>query len=116
MGGSGGTSSGSSAGIAPNGGATSASASTAGTVNTLVPLSAVTKLTPGTMPLAVNHLGQLPAITISFNLTKGYALSDAVAAITKTRDEIGIPQTVLGQFQGQAQAFQSSMGNMGLLL
>jgi len=115
MGGSG-TSTGSSAGIAPNGSTSSATASTAGTVNTLVPLSAVTKLTPGTMPLAVNHLGQLPAITISFNLTKGYALSDAVAAITKTRDEIGIPQTVLGQFQGQAQAFQSSMGNMGLLL
>jgi len=116
MGGSGGTSSGSSAGIAPNGGATSASSSTAGTVNTLVPLSAVTKLTPGTMPLAVNHLGQLPAITISFNLTKGYALSDAVTAINQTRDQIGIPLTVLGQFQGQAQAFQSSMGNMGLLL
>jgi HAE1 family hydrophobic/amphiphilic exporter-1 len=114
MGGS--TSSGSSAGIAPSGSATSAASSTAGAVNTLVPLSAVTKLTPGTMPLAVNHLGQLPAITISFNLTKGYALSDAVTAINKARDEAGIPQTVLGQFQGQAQAFQSSMGNMGLLL
>ena len=112
----GGAPNGSSAGIAPNGSETSASSSTAGTVNTLVPLSAVTKLTPGTMPLAVNHLGQLPAITISFNLTKGYALSDAVTAINRTRDDIGIPQTVLGQFQGQAQAFQSSMGNMGLLL
>ena len=115
MGGSG-TSSGSSAGIAPNGGTSSSSTGTAGTVNTLVPLSAVTKLTPGTMPLAVNHLGQLPAITISFNLTSGYALSDAVTAINQTRDRIGMPDTVLGQFQGQAQAFQSSMGNMGLLL
>jgi len=117
MGGGGASTGSSTAGIAPNGGTSSASSSsTAGTVNTLVPLSAVTKLTPGTMPLAVNHLGQLPAITISFNLTKGYALSDAVTAINKTRDEAGIPQTVLGQFQGQAQAFQSSMGNMGLLL
>jgi HAE1 family hydrophobic/amphiphilic exporter-1 len=115
MGGSG-TSSGSSAGIAPNGASGTTSNSTAGTVNTLVPLSAVTKLTPGTMPLAVNHLGQLPAITISFNLTSGYALSDAVTAINQTRDRIGMPDTVLGQFQGQAQAFQSSMGNMGLLL
>ena len=61
----------SSAGIAPNGGTSSASTTSAGTVNSLVPLSAVTKLTPGTMPLAVNHLGQLPAITISFNLTIG---------------------------------------------
>jgi multidrug efflux pump subunit AcrB len=118
---SGGSSSGSSGGINPNGGTTvgptsSAPTASASTVSSLVPLSAVTKLTPGTMPLAVNHLGQLPAITISFNLTSGYALSDAVTAINQTRDTIGMPQTVLGQFQGQAQAFQSSMGNMGLLL
>jgi multidrug efflux pump subunit AcrB len=71
-------------------------------------------VTPGTVPLAVNLLGQLPAITISFSLTKGYALSDAVMAIHRTRDRISMPDTVLGQFQGQA--FQSSMGNMGLLL
>jgi HAE1 family hydrophobic/amphiphilic exporter-1 len=68
------------------------------------------------MPLAVNHLGQLPAVTISFNLIGGYALSDAVDTIGQTRDQIGIPAAVLGQFQGQAQAFQSSLGNMGLLL
>ncbi|MES2294191.1 MAG: efflux RND transporter permease subunit [Pseudomonadota bacterium] len=112
----GGTSTNASGGISPNGGTGSAANASASTVNSLVPLSAVTKLTPGTMPLAVNHLGQLPAITISFNLTSGYALSDAVTAITQARDAAGIPQTVLGQFQGQAQAFQSSMGNMGLLL
>ena len=112
----GGASTGASGGINPNGSTGPASSSSAGTVNNLVPLSAVTKLTPGTMPLAVNHLGQLPAITISFNLTSGYALSDAVTAINQARDAVGIPQTVLGQFQGQAQAFQSSMGNMGLLL
>ena len=116
MGNNSGTSANSSGGINPNGGTGSAANVSASTVNSLVPLSAVTKLTPGTMPLAVNHLGQLPAITISFNLTSGYALSDAVTAITQARDAVGIPQTVLGQFQGQAQAFQSSMGNMGLLL
>jgi len=106
----------SSVGINPAGTTSSSSTSAGSTVNALVPLSAVTRMTPGTMPLAVNHLGQLPAVTISFNLTSGYALSDAVNTITQTRDQLGIPSTVLGQFQGQAQAFQSSLGNMGLLL
>jgi len=106
----------SSAGIAPNGAISSSSAAAGNTVNALVPLSAVTTMTPGTMALAVNHLGQLPAVTISFNLTTGYALSDAVSTIAATRDQLGIPGTVLGAFQGQAQAFQSSLGNMGLLL
>jgi HAE1 family hydrophobic/amphiphilic exporter-1 len=105
-----------SAGINPNGATSSSSAAASSTVNPLVPLSAVTRMQPGTMPLAVNHLGQLPAVTISFNLTSGYALSDAVTRIGDTRDQLGIPDTVLGQFQGQAQAFQSSLGNMGLLL
>ncbi len=115
MGGSSGSGT-SAAGINPNGGSGVTSNASAGTVSTLVPLSAVTKMTPSTMPLAVNHLGQLPAITISFNLTKGYALSDAVKAVAQARETAGIPETVLGEFQGQAQAFQSSMGNMGLLL
>jgi HAE1 family hydrophobic/amphiphilic exporter-1 len=111
-----GASTSSSAGINPNGATSSSSAAASATVNSLVPLSAVTRMTPGTMPLAVNHLGQLPAVTISFNLNGGYALSDAVSTIADTRDRIGIPASVLGQFQGQAQAFQSSLGNMGLLL
>ena len=117
MGGS--SSSGSSGPIAPNGSSSSSSGSgtsTVSTVNPLVPLNAVTTMVPGTQALAVNHLGQLPAVTISFNLTSGYTLSDAVTAITQARDQIGMPSTVIGQFQGQAQAFQSSMGNMGLLL
>ena len=111
-----GGSTGSSGGINPNGATSSSSSAAGSTVNALVPLNAVTHMTPGTMPLAVNHLGQLPAVTISFNLTSGYALSDAVNTIAQTRDQIGIPAAVLGQFQGQAQAFQSSLGNMGLLL
>jgi HAE1 family hydrophobic/amphiphilic exporter-1 len=114
------TTTGSSGGINPNGstkaGAASTTAAATSTVAQLVPLSAVTKMTPGVMPLAVNHLGQLPSVTISFNLTTGYALSDAVSAIDDTRAKIGIPSSVLGQFQGQAQAFQSSMGNMAFLL
>ena len=103
--------------LLPNGaGGGASSGGTTGTVNTVVPLGAVTTLVPGTQALAVNHLGQLPAVTISFNLLNGYTLSDAVTAIAQARDQIGMPSTVLGQFQGQAQAFQSSMGNMGLLL
>ena len=82
----------------------------------MVPLSAVTKLVSGTMPLSINHLGQLPSVTISFNLLSGFALSDAVTEIEKAREQADIPTTVQGAFQGTAQAFQSSMSNMGLLL
>jgi HAE1 family hydrophobic/amphiphilic exporter-1 len=83
---------------------------------TLVPLSAVTKLKSGTMPLSVNHLGQLPSVTVSFNLTPGVALSDAVSTIAQTQQKLNVPSTVQGSFQGTAQAFQSSTSNMGLLL
>ncbi len=110
-----GSTSGGAGALLPNG-TGGASSGTTGTVNTVVPLGAVTTLVPGTQALAVNHLGQLPAVTISFNLINGYTLSDAVTAIGQAREQIAMPSTVLGQFQGQAQAFQSSMGNMGLLL
>jgi len=85
-------------------------------VTPVVPLTAVTTLEPGTQALAVNHLGQLPAVTISFNLMNGYALSDAVTEMDQARDAINMPASIYGQFQGQAQAFQQSMGNMGVLL
>jgi multidrug efflux pump subunit AcrB len=85
-------------------------------VTPVVPLTAVTTLEPGTQALAVNHLGQLPAVTISFNLMNGYSLSDAVTEMDQARDAINMPSTIYGQFQGQAQAFQQSMGNMGVLL
>ncbi len=83
---------------------------------TLVPLTAVTKISTGTMPLSVNHLGQLPAVTLSFNLAPGTALSDAVAAVNRVSRQIGISAGVQGSFQGTAQAFQSSTSNMGVLL
>jgi len=111
-----GSGSGGSGTLLPNGAGGTSSGGTTGTVNNVVPLGAVTTLVPGTQALAVNHLGQLPAVTVSFNLTNGYTLSDAVTAIAQAREQIAMPATVLGQFQGQAQAFQSSMGNMGLLL
>jgi HAE1 family hydrophobic/amphiphilic exporter-1 len=70
----------------------------------------------GTMPLSINHLGQLPSVTISFNLLPGFALSDAVTAIDQARNQADIAPTVQGQFQGTAQAFQSSLSNIGILL
>jgi len=83
---------------------------------TLVPLTSVTKETTGTMALSVNHLSQLPSVTISFNLAPGMALSDAVTAIAKVQQRLGMPAAVQGTFEGTAQAFQASMSNMGILL
>jgi HAE1 family hydrophobic/amphiphilic exporter-1 len=83
---------------------------------TLVPLNAIAHISAGTMPLSINHLGQIPAVTISFNLAPGKALSDAVTAINRISAQQAIPATVQTSFQGTAQAFQSSMANMGMLL
>jgi hydrophobe/amphiphile efflux-1 (HAE1) family protein len=82
----------------------------------LVPLSAVTTASTGTIPLSVNHSGSLPAVTLSFDLADGYALSDAVRAIERADVEIGMPATISGSFQGTAGAFQAATQNMGLLL
>ena len=81
----------------------------------LVPLSAVANLSRGVGPLSVNHLGQLPSVTISFNLRPGVALGDAVAAVEKLARTI-LPATMSTSFQGTAQAFQSSMKGLGILL
>jgi multidrug efflux pump subunit AcrB len=81
-----------------------------------VPLSAVAHFAPSTTGLAVNHLGQFPAITISFNLAPGVALGDAVEAITAAQREIGMPSSIRATFQGTAQAFQASLANMPILI
>ena len=81
-----------------------------------VPLSAVTTTTLKTMPLSVNHSGQLPSVPVSFDLAPGYSLSDAVKGIQQASDAIGMPQTVQGSFQGVANAFQESMADMPELL
>jgi HAE1 family hydrophobic/amphiphilic exporter-1 len=101
-----------------NAGVSGATANNAlsGAVPTIVPLNAVTSLRMGTMPLSINHLGQLPSVTISFNLLPGFALSDAVTAIGQATSQADIPATVQSQFQGTAQAFQNSLSNMGILL
>jgi len=81
----------------------------------LVPLDTFTRFTTNVGPAAVSHLGQLPAVTISFNLKPGTSLGDAVAAVEKAARST-LPSTVSTSFQGTAQAFQSSFEGMGLLL
>jgi HAE1 family hydrophobic/amphiphilic exporter-1 len=81
----------------------------------LVPLNAVATLSTNLGPLSVNHLGQLPAVTLSFNLKNGVAIGDAVNSVNKLAREI-LPPTVTTEFQGTAQAFQSSLSGLGILL
>jgi HAE1 family hydrophobic/amphiphilic exporter-1 len=81
----------------------------------LVPLSAVAKITRNLGPLTINHLGQLPAVTISFNLRPDVSLGDAVGAVNRVAREM-LPATISTSFQGAAQAFQSSLNGLGLLL
>jgi len=83
---------------------------------TLVPLGTVASFTREPQVLTVNHQGQLPAVTISFNLAAGVSLSDAVASMNGAMARIGLPATISGSVQGTAQAFQDSMHGMGLLL
>jgi multidrug efflux pump len=81
-----------------------------------VPLDVISKFTNTTGPLIVGHLGQFPAVTLSFNLAPGTSLGDAVKAIQATTREMGLPGSISGQFQGTAQAFQSSLSNEPLLI
>jgi len=87
-----------------------------GAGNTLVPLTAVTDMTSSTVPVSVNHAGQIPAVTISFDLAPGKALSDAVSGIRQASEAIGMPESIQGNFQGTAAAFENSTKNMGMLL
>ena len=85
-------------------------------VGSVVPLSTVMHITTGASPFAVNHFGQLPAVTISFSLPPGVALSDAVTNLEEVERQIEMPASVLTSFQGTAKAFQESMQGMGFLL
>jgi hydrophobe/amphiphile efflux-1 (HAE1) family protein len=81
-----------------------------------VPLSAVAHYTNQVVPLTVNHQGVFPSVTLSFNLAPGVALSQAVDAISALRDQLNAPATLLGSFQGTAQAFQASLTSTPLLI
>jgi HAE1 family hydrophobic/amphiphilic exporter-1 len=82
----------------------------------LVPLNSVATLKPTIGPLAINHLGQLPSVTISFDLRPGVAIGDAINEINRATVEMRLPATITGVYQGTAQAFQSSLRGMGILL
>ena len=82
----------------------------------LVPLNAVATLKPTVGPLAINHLGQLASVTISFDLAPGVSLSEALAHIQQATAQMRLPATIVTTFQGTAQAFQSSLQGMGVLL
>jgi multidrug efflux pump len=82
----------------------------------MVPLAAFTTFGPGSTPLAINHDGLFVATTMSFNLARGAALSDAVTAVNNAMNRIGVPATIHGNFQGTAQAFQQSIANEPYLI
>jgi multidrug efflux pump len=107
-----GTSSGSSSGGSGSSGSSTASASLA----TPVPLSAFTRFIPSSESLSVNHMGQFPAVTISFNLNTGYSLGQALDAINKVIKDNNLPTSVVSNYQGTAAAFEGSLSNEGLLI
>ncbi len=86
------------------------------TSGTAVPLGAFTHFESGTAPLSINHQGQFPAVTISFNLAPGVALGEATKAIENAQKDLGMPLSVQASFQGTAQAFIASLANEPLLI
>ncbi|HWF85313.1 MAG TPA: efflux RND transporter permease subunit, partial [Vicinamibacterales bacterium] len=81
-----------------------------------VPLSAFTHYAPDTAPLAINHQGQFPSVTLSFNLPPGVALGEAVTAIEDAERSIGLPPDIHGSFAGTAQAYQASLASEPILI
>jgi multidrug efflux pump len=84
--------------------------------NGQVPLSAFTHIEETTVPITVNHQGQFPVVTLSFNLAPDVSLGDAVEAVNKAKDELNMPASIQGQFQGTAEAFQAALANEPILI
>jgi len=81
-----------------------------------VPLSTFTHPESANAPLTVNHQGQFPVVTVSFNLAPGASLGDAVAAVNQVKQDLGMPASIQASFQGTAQAFQASLVNEPFLI
>jgi multidrug efflux pump len=81
-----------------------------------VPLGAFTRIEQVEAPLSVNHQGQFPVATVSFNLAPGAALGEAVKAVDKAKTDVGMPASIQSSFQGTAQSFQASLANVPLLI
>ncbi len=86
------------------------------TTGGIVPLSAITRVKATSGPLLLDHQGQFPATTLSFNLAPGVSLGQAVQVMEETTKKIGLPATILGSFQGTAQAFQASLQGEPILI
>jgi len=97
-----------------SGGGSSSSGSTM--LSTPVPLSAFAHFVPTSESLSINHMGQFPAVTISFNLNTGYSLGQALDAINKVLKDNPLPTSVVSNYQGTAAAFEGSLSNEGLLI
>ena len=82
----------------------------------VVPLNSITRVEESTFPLSINHQGQFPVVTISFNLAPGVSLGEAVEAIHAAREEIGLPSSIVAGFQGTAEAFQVSLRSTPILI
>jgi multidrug efflux pump len=81
-----------------------------------VPLNSISRVSERTTPLSINHIGQFPAVTISFNLAPGASLGDAVKAVHGVEQELGMPASIQTSFQGAALAFQASLNSTLLLI
>jgi multidrug efflux pump len=77
----------------------------------MIPLSAIARYAPTTAPIQVNHTGQFPSVTVSFNLAPGFALGDAVKEINQLEESLKMPATIQGSFSGTAAAYQSALGD-----
>src|SRR5712691_546107 len=95
----------------PNSGAPTANAATATTSGTPVPISAFTRMQSTNSPLSVNHQGQFPVVTLSFNLAPGASLGEATKAIQQAEKDIQLPASIHASFQGTAAAFQNSLSS-----
>jgi multidrug efflux pump len=93
-----------------------AQTSVSSTANVQVPLSSFTRFEPGSTALALNHQGQFPAATVSFNLAPGAALGDAVKAINEAKAELNMPASIQATFEGTAAAFLNSLANEPVLI
>jgi multidrug efflux pump len=111
-----GTTRSSSTSTSSGGGGGGTSNSTSASLATPVPLSAFAHFVPTSESLSINHQGQFPAVTISFNLASGYSLSQALDAINKVIANANLPPSVVSNYQGTASAFEGSLSNEGLLI
>ena len=101
---------------APGGGSGASRSSASAAASGNIPLRAIAAAEDNTTPLAVNHTGLFPSVTVSFNLAPGVSLSEATERVTEMQQRLGIPPTVRGFFAGTAQAYQQSLGTEPMLV